>query len=390
MAQQPIRKLRPTKSAQARSQKINIAIIGLGFGTEFIPIYQRHPYANLYAICQRTRHKLDAVGDAFGVEKRYTDYRKLLNDPNVDAVHINTPIPAHAWMSMEGLKAGKHVACTVPMATSIAECKKIVELQQRTGRKYMMMETVVYSREFLYIQQLYRKGVLGRIQFLQASHQQDMDGWPDYWPGLPPMWYATHCVGPVCALPNLAAEYVSCFGSGTIRKKLIDRYGSPFAVETTHIKFKDSDLSARIYRSLFDVARQYRESFDVYGSNVSIEWPLTERELLVMHRAKLPETNIPKLVKAPDYARRLPGPIRQFTTKGVYDLAKHTHLSFTQGSGHGGSHPHLAHEFIMALVEGRDPFPNAKQSANWTCVGLCAHQSALKGGAIVKLPAFTL
>ena len=61
-----------------------------------------------------------------------------------------------------------------------------------------------------------------------------------------------------------------------------------------------------------------------------------------------------------------------------------------QGSGHGGSHPHLAHEFATALTEGRDPFPNAKQSANWTCVGLCAHESALKGGTIVKLPKWTL
>jgi hypothetical protein len=44
----------------------------------------------------------------------------------------------------------------------------------------------------------------------------------------------------------------------------------------------------------------------------------------------------------------------------------------------------------MSLVEGREPFPNARQPANWTCVGLCAHQSALKGGAIVKLPSFTI
>ena len=89
-------------------------------------------------------------------------------------------------------------------------------------------------------------------------------------------------------------------------------------------------------------------------------------------------------------AKRLPKSIAKYTTQGVYDSSKKTHLSFTQGSGHGGSHPHLAHEFAMALVENRDPFPNAKQSANWTCVGLCAHESALKGGAIVKLPAFTL
>ena len=44
----------------------------------------------------------------------------------------------------------------------------------------------------------------------------------------------------------------------------------------------------------------------------------------------------------------------------------------------------------LAVAEDRDPFPNAVQSANWTCVGLCAHQSALKGGALVNLPAFTL
>ncbi len=225
-------------------RKINIAIVGLGFGAEFIPIYQRHPHANLYAVCQRTKKKLDALADAFGIENHYTDFDELLRDPNIDAVHINTPIPDHARQSIAALKAGKHVACTVPMATNIEDCKTIVALQKKTGLKYMMMETVVYSREFLFIKELYERGELGKLQFLQASHQQDMDGWPNYWPGLPPMWYATHCVGPVCALSGAAAEYVSCFGSGTIRKDLIGKYSSPFAVETTHIKFQASDLCA--------------------------------------------------------------------------------------------------------------------------------------------------
>ncbi len=371
-------------------RKVNVAIVGLGFGAEFIPIYQRHPHANLYAICQRTRKKLDAIGDAFGIGPRYTDFNQLIKDPNIDAVHINSPIPDHGWQSIAALKAGKHVACTVPMATSIADCKKIVDLVRQTRKKYMMMETVVYAREFLYLKELYDRGELGKIQFLQASHQQDMDGWPNYWPGLPPMWYATHCVGPMLGLTKATAEYVSCFGSGTIRKELVTKYGSPFAVETAHIKFKNSDLSARIIRSLFDTARQYRESIDVYGSKKSFEWTLIEHEPHVLHTAKLPELKIPQKIKVPDFAHRLPKGIRPFTTKGVYDLGKKTHLSFTQGAGHGGSHPHLAHEFVMALVEKREPFPNAKQSANWTCVGLCAHQSALKGGAIVKLPTFPL
>ncbi|MEY3563080.1 MAG: hypothetical protein RLZZ294_1086 [Bacteroidota bacterium] len=367
-------------------KKINIAIVGLGFGSEFIPIYQRHPHANMYAICQRNQEKLNAIGGAFGIEKRYADYDELLKDEHIDAVHINSPIPNHAEQSLKALYAGKHVACTVPMATSIEDCKAIVNACKETGRKYMMMETVVYAREFLYVKELYEKGELGKVQFLKASHQQDMDGWPDYWPGLPPMHYATHCVGPVAGLLKLDAAYVSCFGSGTIRPELAKIHNSPFAVESAHIKFRDADLSAYVYRSLFDVARQYRESFEVYGSKKSFEWSLIEHEDHVLHTAKLPEQEIPKKVKVPDYAHLLPEPIRDFTTKGVYDVAENTHLSFTQGAGHGGSHPHLAHEFVMALIEDRDPFPNAAQSANWTSVGILAHESAMKGGEIIKIP----
>ena len=370
-------------------ETINIAIVGLGFGAEFIPIYQRHPNANLVAVCQRNKDKLKQIGDTFGIAKQFTSYDELLEDPEIDAVHINTPIPDHAAQSIKALKKNKHVACTVPMATTIDDCKKIVDLSRETGLKYMMMETVVYAREYLFVKEMYERGELGKIQFLQASHQQDMDGWPNYWPGLPPMWYATHCVGPCLALTDADAEYVSCFGSGTIREELIGKYGSPFAVETTHIKLRNSDLTARIYRSLFDVARQYRESFDAFGTKKTFEWPLIEGEDPVLHTAKRPEHEIPERVKVPDYADRLPEGIRPFTTKGVYDLDEHTHLSFTQGAGHGGSHPHLAHEFLTALVEGRDPYPNAPKSANWTCVGLCAHESAQKGGEIVRLPEFT-
>lgn len=372
------------------SKKINVAIIGLGFGAEFIPIYQRHPNANMYAICQRNKESLNKIGDAYKIEKRYTDYDELLKDPAVDAVHINTPIPDHAAQSLKALRAGKHVACTVPMATSVEECLQIVEAVKETGLTYMMMETVVYAREFLFMKELYEKGELGKIQFLKASHQQDMDGWPNYWPGLPPMYYATHCVGPVLGLTKAEAEYVSCFGSGTIREELQQHYNSPYAIESTHIKFKNSDLSAYVYRSLFDTARQYRESFEVYGSKKSVEWPLIEGNPLVVHTAKKPEPEIPEEVESPDYAHLLPEPIQPFTTGGVYDADEHQHLSFTQGAGHGGSHPHLVHEFISALVDKRQPFPNAKQSANITCVGILAHESAQQGGAIIRLPDFTL
>ena len=118
------------------------AIVGLGFGAEFIPIYQRHPLASMYAVCQRNPARLHQVGDAFGVAKRFTCFDDVLGDRNVDFVHINSPIPDHAWMSIAALKAGKHVLCTVPMATTVAECREIVDLVRPTGLKYMVAEYV--------------------------------------------------------------------------------------------------------------------------------------------------------------------------------------------------------------------------------------------------------
>jgi predicted dehydrogenase len=372
-------------------KRVRVGIAGLGFGAEFIPIYQHHPNAEMAAICRRNEAELNACGEKFGIKKRYTKYEDMLADPDIDAVHINSPIPDHGPQTIAALKAGKHVACTVPMATSVDDIKTIVELQRKTGKVYMMMETVVYAREYLFAKDLYDRGVLGKIQFLRGSHQQDMDGWPGYWPGLPPMWYATHCVSPCLAILSDAAagksalaESVVCHGSGRIREDYISKYGSPFALETATFKIQGTDVCAEVTRTLFDVARQYRESFDVTASNVSFEWQQVEGEDPVLHMRGLPEHQIPRRVKVPDFAGRLPEPIRKFTG-AIHDA---THLSFVQGGGHGGSHPHLAHNFLMAVLGSQPAFPDAPTSANWTLVGICAHESAMKGGDRVAIPQF--
>jgi hypothetical protein len=161
---------------------------------------------------------------------------------------------------------------------------------------------------------------------------------------------------------------------------LAARYGSPFAVESALVDLADSDVKAEVARSLFDTSMEYVESFDVFASKASFRWRATQGSAHQLH-----VSNVPQAVEPRDYACRLPVEIQQFTTKSIYD-GETEHLSFIQGSGHGGSHPHLAHEFVSSIIEGRTPAIDQHTAANWTLVGLTAHQSALRNGERLTIP----
>ena len=365
---------------------LKVGIIGLGFGAEFIPIYMRHPDVELRAVCKRDESALHEIGEKFKVprECRFSRYEDVLALGDLDAVHVNTPIGLHAEMSLAALKAGKHCACTVPMATSLDECKAICRAEKETGLVYMMMETSVYTREFLFVKAMAENGELGRIQFLRGSHQQDMSvGWPEYWWGFPPMHYATHAVSPLFALAKAAPEKVNCYGSGRIREEYIPRYGSPFAVESALFRMRGTDLACEATRSLYESVRQYRESFDVYGEKQSFEWEQLMGENPVLHTGG----EDARRVAVPDSGHLLPDEIAAFTRAGVYG-EEEQHLSFFQGGGHGGSHPHMVHEFIRAIVEQRPSQVDAPTAAGWTAAGICAHESALENGKTVEIPDF--
>ena len=103
-----------------------------------------------------------------------------------------------------------------------------------------------------------------------------------------------------------------------VRDEIREKTGYSSSVQTCHIKLQDSDLVAHIWRFLYDTARQYRESIDVYGSRKSIEWTLVEDEPTVLHTAKKPEPEIPRKVEPSAFCEcggeRYPG------TKAIADL----------------------------------------------------------------------
>ena len=363
---------------------VRVGIIGMGFGKEFISIYQKLPGCEVKAISRRSEKELNETADFFGIEGRYTDWRRMVESPDIDAIHVVSPILDHAGMSAAALEAGKHTACTVPMGTSVEDLKRIIAAKKKSGKVYMMMETAVYTREYLFCKKLVQEGKIGRIQFARGSHIQDMglQGWPEYWLGFPPMHYGTHAIGPLLDITDDVPEYVVCHGSGTINAARTARYGSPFAVETATFRLKKTRLAVEATRALYETVRQYRESFDLYGDKTSFEWEQIADE----GQALFEGGEEARRLNVPDTEDLLPQEIREFTRR--QNILDQNHVSFIQGAGHGGSHPHMAYEFISAVNEGRDSRVDAVKAAYWTGAGICAHESAMKDGEKVYIPDF--
>jgi predicted dehydrogenase len=374
------------------TDKFNIAVVGLQFGAQFAPIYQLHPDIGSVGICDTDSELLNQFGDRFGFEDRYTSLDDVLKSGKYDAVHLVTPIHSHASMSIEVLQAGLHCACTVPMATSIDELKAVVAAQKASGKNFMMMETAVYTYQYLHAQEMLARGDFGRIQFLRGAHYQDMENWPSYWRGLPPMHYATHAIAPLLAISSARATKVHCFGSGIMREELQRQFGNPFPVETAIYQLDRDHLSAEVTRTLFHTARDYMESFNIYGENASFEWHMEKEAPIIFNMGPLSadrgrEVTYERVTPTarPD---TLPEEITRYMEHQDHLDADSPHLSVLQGGAHHGSHPHLVHEFVRSIVEQRKPRIDAVTAANWTAAGICAHESAMNGGAEVIIPAF--
>ena len=376
------------------SGKINIALVGLGFGGAFAGIYKKHPNVETVGLFDINQNLVKSVAEYHGITKTYGSFDEILNDKALDAVHLVTPIPLHEEQTIQVLESGKHCACTVPMAISLDGIKRITEAKRKSGKNYMMMETTLYTYQFFYVKELITQGKIGKIQFLRGSHYQDMANWPDYWMGLPPMYYGTHAIGPMVALSGSRIKRVNCFGSGTMEEWLTKQYNNPFPIESALFEFENG-LKGEATRSLFEAAREYQEGLFVYGSDGCFEWGFRDWDAPYF-TAAIPAADgrrgggaKTEIVELPNYPETLPVEIRQFTVGENYDpLNPQESLKKGAGGGHHGSHVHLVHEFVSSIIENRKPWIDEILGGNITAAGICAHESAMKNGEAVIVPEF--
>jgi predicted dehydrogenase len=150
------------------------AVFGTGFvGRVHLEAIRRLGYVQVYAIGESQKEKARRLGDEFHVEKTHSDWEVLLQDPEIDVVHVCTPNALHFVMAKAALEAGKHVICEKPLATSVAEAKELIAIAKAKNLANATFHNLRFYPMVQQIRAMREAGELGEILVLQGTYSQD-------------------------------------------------------------------------------------------------------------------------------------------------------------------------------------------------------------------------
>ncbi len=119
--------------------EVGFGVVGVGlFGENHALAYSRLPGVELVAVCDTNQERAQAAAKKHGARTYYTDYEALLEDPDIAAVSIATPDFAHTEIALAAARAGKHILCEKPLATTVEEAQAVVDAAREAGVKLMV------------------------------------------------------------------------------------------------------------------------------------------------------------------------------------------------------------------------------------------------------------
>jgi predicted dehydrogenase len=177
------------RPALPKDQKLGFAVVGLGKLSQgqIIPGLRKAKSAKLVALVSGHRDKAERIAAAEGIPAdaiySYDDYDRIAKDPRIHIVYIVLPNSMHAEFTIRALKAGKHVLCEKPMATSIADCEAMIAAAKAADRKLMIAYRCHYEPKNLAAMRKVRSGALGKPRLFvtdmgrQANIADPSDAW---------------------------------------------------------------------------------------------------------------------------------------------------------------------------------------------------------------------
>lgn len=149
--------------------RIRCGVIGLGwFGEHHVDALQQLPLADVAAVCTRREHRLKEIAEKYNVPKSYTDYQDLLADREIDMVTVVTHVKDHLQITIDALRAGKHVFLEKPMADTGEECDKIIAEVKKTDKCFMVGHVCRFDTVYALVKEEIEAGNLGRILTIHA------------------------------------------------------------------------------------------------------------------------------------------------------------------------------------------------------------------------------
>jgi predicted dehydrogenase len=341
-------------------RKIRVGLVGHGlckFAAAFG--FQDHPNVEVVAVSDLFPDRCADLARAARCAKTYPSLEELVKDDRIEAVFVATDAPSHARHCIEVLKHGKHVACAVPAVyASLEEAEQLWEAVRKSNRTYMLFETSAFHEDLHAMRRIYQAGGLGKLVYAEGEYyhymEQPLASYQDWRVGLPPQFYPTHSNAYYHCVTGGSFTEVSCLGMPSVVHHLKpenNRYRNPFGTEIALFRTSEGG-SARMAVS-WDTPGAGGEMGRVRGQRGSFYGTYEGLE------KSLPDTRRPPLP---------PG---------------------VAAGGHGGSHGHLTHEFITAILLNRPPLVDISMALNLTVSGIVAHHSAMKDGERLKIPQFT-
>ncbi len=161
-------------------KEVRVAIVGMGIGRANAKGFLNNERSRITALCDLDETRMKAFAEELpGEVALFTDYRKLCQNKDIDAIFIGTPNQFHVPIGLEAVKRDKHILVTKPLADNLPNAKKLVEAAEASGVVNMMSLSTRFSGNVQHLEQLARAQEFGEIYYARARSIR-RNGIPDW------------------------------------------------------------------------------------------------------------------------------------------------------------------------------------------------------------------
>ncbi len=354
-----------------------------GLGVEIAEIFGLHPDVEDVVVADLNSKVCAKASQLQGVSRGVESLDQLL-DLDLDCIGVFTPPWSHAELSIQALKAGKHVICACPAGLTLDECHSLVDTVRDTGKIYMTAETSYYYPAAIFARMAWAEGRFGDFVHAEGEYYyrpHNYDFWMrEYYGNMPSILYPTHSTSIAISTTGKHFEQVTCVGTPGLHPDVV---ALPRRPQWQHNETSNMTLLGRMsgggtcrinemrnvgckgeVTSIFGTLGSLRQQLD------NIEWTngFEDEKAEDIDLTRLWQD--PKLHPQAELAGRLPP-----------ELEGH-------GMGHFGSHRFLVDEFVRAVTTNSRPHNHVWAAVKYCAPGIVGWESIQKDSAWCPVPNF--